>query len=310
MFSTTCSLLLHWLNKLSSWICVCNSALITNSYKYRDGHWPSMVIAYKVQWTHQAWIKNSFNVHFSVSDIVTKEVSITLHYITLHYITLHYITLHYITLHYIALHCIALHYITLHYITLHYITLHYITLHYITLHYITLHYITLHYITLHYITLHYITLHYIDKIIALLCRCSHNRIIWYQLTNGLEVRRNSVTLSRLGKQQILVAVRLYVILNYVWKKSSNCSDPLKLFSEFWLSGGMIPNELTVATSSAFQLHWCVTTTTPGQSTHAASEPEGGDKRVIFVLQCIDNIIIYNLTCIWNYHKQPVTSIWI
>ena len=34
----------HWLNKLSS--CVCNSALITTSYKYRDGHWQSMVIAY------------------------------------------------------------------------------------------------------------------------------------------------------------------------------------------------------------------------------------------------------------------------
>ena len=47
---------------------------------------------------------NSFNVHSSVSDIVTKEVSIALHYITLHYITLHYITLHYITLHYITLH--------------------------------------------------------------------------------------------------------------------------------------------------------------------------------------------------------------
>ena len=51
--------------------------------------------------------------HSSVSDIVTKEVSITLHYITLHYITLHYITLHYITLHYITLHYITLHYITI-----------------------------------------------------------------------------------------------------------------------------------------------------------------------------------------------------
>ena len=30
------------------------------------------------------------------SDIVTKEVSITLHYITLHYIKSNYITLHYI----------------------------------------------------------------------------------------------------------------------------------------------------------------------------------------------------------------------
>ena len=32
---------------------------------------------------HQAWITNSFNVHSSVNDIVTKEVSITLHYITI-----------------------------------------------------------------------------------------------------------------------------------------------------------------------------------------------------------------------------------
>ena len=56
-------------------------SLITTSYKYRDGHWQSMVIANKVKWTHQAWITNSFNVHSSVSDSVTKEISITLHYI-------------------------------------------------------------------------------------------------------------------------------------------------------------------------------------------------------------------------------------
>ena len=38
-----------------------------------------MVIAYKV---HPAWITNLLNKHSSVSDIVTKEASITLHYIT------------------------------------------------------------------------------------------------------------------------------------------------------------------------------------------------------------------------------------
>ena len=60
---------------------------------------------------------NSFNVHSSVSDVVSKEVFITLHHITSHHITSHHITSHYITLHYITLHCITLHYITLHYIT-------------------------------------------------------------------------------------------------------------------------------------------------------------------------------------------------
>ena len=55
-----------------------------------------------------------------VSYIVTKEVSITLHYITSHHITSHHITSHHITSHPITSHYITLHYITLRYITLHY----------------------------------------------------------------------------------------------------------------------------------------------------------------------------------------------
>ena len=50
------------------------------------------------------------------SDIIPKEVSITLHYVTLRYVALRYVTLRYVTLHYITSHYITLHHITLHYI--------------------------------------------------------------------------------------------------------------------------------------------------------------------------------------------------
>ena len=77
------------------------------------------------------------------SDIVTKEVSITLHYIILHY----YITLHYITLRYVTLrHVTSRNVVTSRHVTSRHVTLRYVTLQYITLHYITSHHITLHYI--------------------------------------------------------------------------------------------------------------------------------------------------------------------
>ena len=75
---------MHWLNKLSSWICVCNSALISN-YLLQVLGWALTEYGDSLQSlvnTPSAWITNSFNVHSSVSDIVTKEASITLHYIT------------------------------------------------------------------------------------------------------------------------------------------------------------------------------------------------------------------------------------
>ena len=60
---------MQWLNKLSSWIRVRNSDLITTSYKYWDGYWQSMVIAHKVwRWCHTMphWGKTHWGkIHWS-----------------------------------------------------------------------------------------------------------------------------------------------------------------------------------------------------------------------------------------------------
>ena len=66
----------RWLNKLLSWICVCNSALITITYRHKDGHWRSMVMAYKVKWP--PGLKTFHSMHILPWEtLVPKEVFIT-----------------------------------------------------------------------------------------------------------------------------------------------------------------------------------------------------------------------------------------